>query len=1616
MHPSRVLPALRHARFWREFLSALLFVSLLLPAHAAAPQWWAQRGVIAPDKARDDFAAINQGQLKNLAAKAVAEMNAKLTGGAGTALNQQVASWSTNTAQADDFAGVNIGQAKAVARPVYERLLAAGAITALPSWITAPAASNQDFAAANIGQVKNLFAFEVPDQVGTSGTDATHPETGPGLPANSPFVISYHGWRSGSLRPDLESTATVDTTGKVGFIRRYRWALTWGAETKPEKKLVSTHNQFLSAETDQESWKNDNTTAAESYRKLVTVMEPIYSDPENSSSILTQVKEHLRTYNISVYGETHTDQFVASHFSTAEKNIALQRNGQTTYEVLDATWTEAECHPLTVGQAPPSHFFQQEAYGPTPPASSSWSAAAPSMVSNPETVLQSPGAEIPYESLILPNSGALVATADSILEKEVSYYRNSEGNLLPAERYVGRKSTGRIKIAWRTDLSPALTTEQKQAWLSHFKVVTKNNYQYSGQPLSTHSSTVPLTQYLGVNSTQAIEIAHLYPHMQPGYQAHIELSLVPNSFVPPGTINPETVEPGNPPPINPEGFTLRWEYPEKGILYTEDAYTNYRDANDQPLMVRDDQNNLIPYPDSTVYNQQAHWSTSFNIKYFEALYDSEGKPKPGTKGEGSSNPLIRLNLIPFPAYETRFDNASQAIQVGFSQRTVTRRNNHKISEDVYCDYVEKRQGETRTRVRLKASTTLPAGYSLTVIPVVEETTLVQESSGDSWVPLPLPARPKVTVKPTHVFNIPPGRIFSADKEFDVPLASEATSVVVRLLPVELVSRDKFLAGSFEIPVGWDNLAIEFISPNGGSLGKYGNLLGNGSTKIYDRVTDILSETDTVEGGQPPDQKVWFVREGTGSRKISFYTCFNSVGQAQINIYPHGSGTPSGTIVHDLVVAQDFADTIAYVDAWVKGTSFDWSVPPVVLPPSVLALASQIAADPSANGISPMSIANMLASGAIITADTNIPLVPDVANLTLGQPLADASALGNLAALQVAPLDTVQPQTSLTLTPGTVYWLSNSVLHPLSEEQLNAITTHAGSLTMTARPSLATQPPAGGFVAGTADPNLNGPIDNLTRAALIPFFNVINQVEGLGNVAVGLFDGVKGGLKDDWAFILLIGKASVQARDWAYLQAKTEILTWQTDPRKRAAELKSLAEKICMDMVFKPLQLGQELTTWNGFRRRAWQIWQAHKSGAQTIWTVTKSAWPNIVNGLTDWADDFNRRMMAGSEKAHWDGAPWMKDHLLSEINSTTRQMCYTFGYTFGYLCEQVAIGALSSGTVKMAQVAAKGGAHLAGSLAKRTAAAVAARAHMLKRLLSETAKLPDDLLAAYQREFSLASVGPTGEGMNRVAMEMMQEGANAGKLVWRDYVDDIVGKTNIRQLVKQGGEGIIERRFAQLMHILGDDFTAQIGRNFLKVADEIILVPTANGNVDEFFEAFFRAFDGNPSLMVSADVGASFSKSSLSANGKATLKKFLSDPNAGKLWEIDVPAIVDNEPAVPHNYWVRGILAELSIYKRIYKKAGYSHAPTAPGYDFTGPKWVQVKSLKNPDGAVGAMRKAVDSLIANSPNSPSLRLHILKKPGTSSGTLEANLREYARTHPTGPGRVEIIVEEFDLIP
>jgi hypothetical protein len=144
-------------------LALTLTIATLVPllAYATAPVWWSHQGVLVHNGTADDYALVNQGQLKNIALAAVLEMDAGLQGGAGNTLHALVDAWASPTAQTNDYAPVNLGQLKNIAKPFYDRLIAAGLAGDYP-WSGNP---NQpdDFALANIGQVKELFSFDLPN-------------------------------------------------------------------------------------------------------------------------------------------------------------------------------------------------------------------------------------------------------------------------------------------------------------------------------------------------------------------------------------------------------------------------------------------------------------------------------------------------------------------------------------------------------------------------------------------------------------------------------------------------------------------------------------------------------------------------------------------------------------------------------------------------------------------------------------------------------------------------------------------------------------------------------------------------------------------------------------------------------------------------------------------------------------------------------------------------------------------------------------------------------------------------------------------------------------------------------------------------------------------------------------------------------------------------------------------------------------------------------------------------------------------------------------------------------------------------------------------------------------
>lgn len=186
----------------------LLSVPLLLLAWPEdGPSWWTQRRLFQNDVegnqiASEDYAAANQGQLKNFAVSAYEDFLEKIppqlggigdlrnpaqlppNGGTGYRLREMVRKWVLLDDQTgavlrnpdgtrrlasveagsfrNDFAALNLGQLKAVAKPFYDRLLELNANESewLHPWNVDGGKAN-DFAPANLGQLKRVFSFDV---------------------------------------------------------------------------------------------------------------------------------------------------------------------------------------------------------------------------------------------------------------------------------------------------------------------------------------------------------------------------------------------------------------------------------------------------------------------------------------------------------------------------------------------------------------------------------------------------------------------------------------------------------------------------------------------------------------------------------------------------------------------------------------------------------------------------------------------------------------------------------------------------------------------------------------------------------------------------------------------------------------------------------------------------------------------------------------------------------------------------------------------------------------------------------------------------------------------------------------------------------------------------------------------------------------------------------------------------------------------------------------------------------------------------------------------------------------------------------------------------------------
>lgn len=837
-----------------------------------------------------------------------------------------------------------------------------------------------------------------------------------------------------------------------------------------------------------------------------------------------------------------------------------------------------------------------------------------------------------------------------------------------------------------------------------------------------------------------------------------------------------------------------------------------------------------------------------------------------------------------------------------------------------------------------------------------------------------------------------------------------------LTPMPIVSRDKFLAGSLTIPTGWSAPCLEVIGPDGNSIGKYQHILGGGATKVYNHVKDMLAANDPAASSlHGSSQKIWFVKNSTNARVIDFFTTLPNLGEVKVKLWEEGYEDNVLTFDHTLKPEAYFAQSITYVNRWINGTAFELGEDIPTLSQPLAALAQAISEAPAAIGLPRPMAARAIAQGVILS---NEQVLASGGSVTLSSeaPLESISSLGSLQAVTVYNASSLGIAPSVQLLPGQAYWLSGSSLRLLSESAFVALNQAMGDVSFMADEEM----------DGEQEEEEKEQLHPLLTPCMITLFHGIDQVEAGAGVVRGFLDGVIAGLEDDWKFISMLGSGVVTVIGWEYQLALNEINAWRTDPKKRAQELKALLDALTENLILEPLgQLQEDFSSWEGMRNRAIRhLLFIHETG-EFVRTIREDMWDAMVDGFFSWAEDFYGRMLTGAEKTVLLDVPWERGPMQKSFGEQYRLFHYTFGYTFGYLGEQVVVGALSAGTLKVAQVAIKGGVTLAGQVAARTTAVIAVRGQFIKKILIESG-LGDALIReGYKRGMIACAVEPVGPTLKEVTYEVIERafarpGYNRTAYGFKQLQDDMLNRPNLQKLCKQvGKETLYQKRLAQLQTLLGDDFNDTIAKNFAKVADEFILIPRADNTVDEFFEGFFRSMDGNPSLMKHADdstLSLGGSIETLTPNGKARLKQILSDPDAGNPWKLDTPDEWLDTPPFPSNFWARGLLLEIQQFKKIYKPAGYTHHPTAAAYDFvSAAEYVQLKTLKNPDGAFSAMKKAVDALAALSDTTKNLKLHINKKPGSTSTQLKASLDAYIETLPTN-NRITVIIEEYTPTP
>ena len=261
------------------------------------------------------------------------------------------------------------------------------------------------------------------------------------------------------------------------------------------------------------------------------------------------------------------------------------------------------------------------------------------------------------------------------------------------------------------------------------------------------------------------------------------------------------------------------------------------------------------------------------------------------------------------------------------------------------------------------------------------------------------------------------------------------------------------------------------------------------------------------------------------------------------------------------------------------------------------------------------------------------------------------------------------------------------------------------------------------------------------------------------------------------------------------------------------------------------------------------------------------------------------RMMTGAEKVAWDATPWNTNPLVTNDVAYQKMAYYTFGYTFGYLGEQVAVGVLTAGTTTLARILVRTDVILIGNLAPRVVAVLAMRSHFIKEALTSLNLMDGELRLAYERMMASAAREPTTPLIKEIPVNLMESrmanpAFNRATFNFKEMMKAAMRTGNIRKLVKTPGrEGQFMQKCAQWMELMGDKATAPAAKGWLETYER--LLKFENGAfVEDRAEDFFKL------LKLETAEGREAARKSLEDYGT----RVASDPNA-KFWLKDLDLV-----------------------------------------------------------------------------------------------------------------------------